>query len=1055
MADDETAQQNQVFPRLVGEVAQLGGWSVELPAQKLIWSDQARAIYELPPGASPTVEEMLEFRPPDDRAVARGYLLACATEGTPFDFESEVRTARGNQRWVRSAAEAVRDARGKVIRIQGILQDITGPRLAAEKVARQSRVQASMSQLQSAMARIRDQQELYDAACRIAVEAGGLHAAWIGLVDEATSQVRAVARAGQIDGYPEEIRISVGAKAKGGGPFGKAISSGQPMVCADTENDPAFAPWRASALARGFRSVAVFPFSLGGRVIGGFALYAGVKDFFDVHEVGLLSRLAADISYAVELIDREQGRQRAEAALRISEERFRAIFEQAAVGLCLVSPDYRFVRVNQQFCQMLGYSADELLADGYCVDTTHPEDRAGDAAAVARLLAGESSVTLEKRYLHKQGHAVWARLTLSVLRSQLGMPEQFLGIAADITARKKAEEERDRLFNLTDDLLFVGNFDGRLEQVNPAFTHALGWSAAELTSQPWIHFVHPDDHEATVRAREALAKNQPVRDFENRFRCTDGSWRWLSWRVIPLMESRQVFGVARDVTERKRIEDTLREQATLLDKAQDAIVVCDLEHRILYWNASAERLYGWKAAEVMSRSAEHLFHPGSEAFRAAVAATLSKGEWVGELEQLDRQRKLLVVECHWTLVRDQEGKPKSILAINTDITERRKLEAHFFRAQRLESIGTLAGGIAHDINNVLAPILMSILMLQEGETDPARRDDLRTIETCARRGADMVRQLLSFARGAGGQRTRVDLRKIAAEVQNIVRDTFPKDITFRLKASALRCEVDADPTQMHQLLTNLCLNARDAMPRGGTLTVSVDPVVLDEIYAGMNFQAKPGPYVRIEVEDTGAGMPPEMLDRIFEPFFTTKETGKGTGLGLSTAHAIVRGQRGFVHVYSEPGKGSRFQIHLPAGLPPEARVEAAVEPSALPRGNGELILVVDDEESIRAMARRTLETFGYRVLGAANGAEAVSHYAQHRAEIAVVLTDMNMPVMDGAATIVALRAIDPAVRVVGSSGLADSHVVQAGGAGPYAFVPKPYTAGTLLVALRKILTDVP
>jgi len=372
----------------------------------------------------------------------------------------------------------------------------------------------------------------------------------------------------------------------------------------------------------------------------------------------------------------------------------------------------------------------------------------------------------------------------------------------------------------------------------------------------------------------------------------------------------------------------------------------------------------------------------------------------------------------------------------------------------MESIGTLAGGIAHDLNNVLSPILMAASMLQDEETDPARLDDLRTIAACAERGADMVRQLLSFARGGGKRRERVDLGAIAREVQRIVRDTFPKHITFRLRAPAPAWEVQGDPTQMHQLLTNLCVNARDAMPGGGTLTVSVEGVVLDEVYAGMAVDARPGPHVLVTVEDTGTGMAPDVVDRIFEPFFTTKQTGQGTGLGLSTVHAIVRNHRGFLNVYSEPGRGTRFRVYLPAEVPAAAALEESAARSTLPRGSGELVLLVDDEEHIRTVTGRTLERFGYRVVAAANGAEAVLLYAQHRGDVAVVLTDMNMPVLDGPATIVALRTIDPGIRVVGSSGLdAGGHLAKAVDAGVKVFVPKPYTADTLLNALRKVLTE--
>jgi CheY-like chemotaxis protein len=372
----------------------------------------------------------------------------------------------------------------------------------------------------------------------------------------------------------------------------------------------------------------------------------------------------------------------------------------------------------------------------------------------------------------------------------------------------------------------------------------------------------------------------------------------------------------------------------------------------------------------------------------------------------------------------------------------------------MESIGTMAGGIAHDLNNVLAPILMAIELLREGETDANRLELLATMEASAQRGADMVRQVLFFARGVEGQPVLVDPATVVRDVQRILRDALPKNIALELSMPKDLWKVKADATQLHQVLMNLCVNARDAMPEGGRLTLALDNAVVDEIYAGMNPQSKPGAYVMLKVADTGFGIPTELQERVFEPFFTTKEVGSGTGLGLSTVHTIIRGHGGFVNLYSEPGRGSEFRIYLPADASGSDIEGAIIESSPLPRGTGEWILVVDDEESIRDVTKRTLERFGYRVLVAVNGAEAISIFARKRGEIAVVLTDMAMPVMDGPATIHALRAIDPAVRIIGSSGLtAEGLLVDSAGAGLQRFVPKPYTADVLLRAVREVILE--
>jgi PAS domain S-box-containing protein len=496
------------------------------------------------------------------------------------------------------------------------------------------------------------------------------------------------------------------------------------------------------------------------------------------------------------------------------------------------------------------------------------------------------------------------------------------------------------------------------------------------------------------------------------------------------------------------VHGRLAEQASLLDKAQDAIVVRDLEHHITYWNKSAERLYGWTAEEALGTTARDL-QPDPAAFDEAMRHLLAEGDWVGELAQVRRDGRPLTVESRWTLVRDAAGQPAEVLVINTDITERTELERQFLRAQRLESIGTLAGGIAHDLNNVLTPIMMAIGMLTERERDPERLDILATLEASARRGADMVQQVLSFARGVEGRREQVDVAAVIRDVERIVNDTFLKNIEAVTAIPDDLWTVSGDPIQLHQVLLNLCVNARDAMPAGGRLRISAANVVLDAAFTGAHIHAVAGPHVLLEVQDNGEGIAPQIAERIFEPFFTTKDVSKGTGLGLSTSLAIVKSHGGFILVDSAAGRGTTFSVYLPAQLAPRAGA-ARVKDVHLPRGAGELILVVDDEAPVRMVTRRLLEAFGYRVALAGNGVEALTVFTARQDEVAAVITDMMMPVMDGPATIRALRAIRPDVRIIAASGM---HGPDAG-VPPLVpdFLPKPYSADALLTVLHRLLS---
>ena len=402
---------------------------------------------------------------------------------------------------------------------------------------------------------------------------------------------------------------------------------------------------------------------------------------------------------------------------------------------------------------------------------------------------------------------------------------------------------------------------------------------------------------------------------------------------------------------------------------------------------------------------------------------------------------------------DSSGKIDGMVITIDDITERKKLETQFLRSQRMESVGTLAGGIAHDLNNVLAPLLISVQLLKTRITGDEGQKLLETLESNVLRGAKLIKQVLTFGRGINGERIPIQPVQVVQEIEQIVHETFPKSVEFQADSAAGLWVVPGDATQIHQVLLNLCINARDAMPAGGRLSIKMENMVLNKIfYGGRNPETKPGSYVVITVTDTGTGIPKEIQNKIFEPFFTTKAPGKGTGLGLSTCFGIIKSHGGFINYYSEVGKGSAFKVYLPADTAAVEPKNLAVESSTLPYGHDELVLVVDDEVPILTLAEATLQHFGYRVLTAVNGAEAVSIYKKHQHEIAVVVTDMKMPVMDGPAAIIALKAINPKVRIIGMSGFnSQGGMTTAKNAGVDYFIPKPFATEVLLHTLQKVL----
>ncbi len=494
----------------------------------------------------------------------------------------------------------------------------------------------------------------------------------------------------------------------------------------------------------------------------------------------------------------------------------------------------------------------------------------------------------------------------------------------------------------------------------------------------------------------------------------------------------------------------------LLDQVHDAIIVRDLAGRIHFWNQGAKNLYGWTREEALTAGLETVINQHCPAQLAeAHQSVLSAGEWQGELPQITKSGKNIVVLSRRRLLRQANGAPDSILIVNTDITDKKIMEQQFLRSQRVECIGRLASGIAHDLNNVLSPIMMACDLLRLKYQDTRDVTLLESLQTSAQRGADIVKQVLTFARGVEGQKVSVQMRHLIKEMSQIIAETFPKNLTLKCQIPTDLWLISGDATHLHQVLLNLCVNARDAMPQGGVLTLAAENLKLDSLTSHLTPGSQPGPYVLLRVADTGMGIPPENLDKIFDPFFTTKGPDQGTGLGLSTVSGIVRSHNGFIQVESKVGIGTEFKIFLPAAR--EVTLDAAeVKAETLPLGQGELILIVEDEVSLRDITRQVLEGHGYLVSCAANGAEAVSLYQLRGREIKVVLTDMAMPVMDGPKTIQALKALNPSIKIIAITGAVTSeggshNLADPSQLGIQAFLYKPITPTALLRTLQNVL----
>ena len=690
----------------------------------------------------------------------------------------------------------------------------------------------------------------------------------------------------------------------------------------------------------------------------------------------------------------------------------------------------------------------------------HPDDRKRVNQLTINAIEKGIPYETEFRFIRSDGSIGYAFSRGKIERDTKGNIVRFYGISKDVSQYKQVEsalrESEQRFRKMADTapvMIWMAGYDKLCYYFNAVWLEFTGRSLDQEIDNGWTNGVHPDDRDRCVQIYEDSFDTHQAFSMEYRLQDKNGDYRWILDKGTPRFNSDGNFegyiGSCIDITERKQAEEKIAEQAVLLDVATDAILLRSLEGTILYCNQSAERMYGWTAKEAIGKAAnELLFKEITQELMNAMQEVERSGSWLGELKKVTKQGRDITVASRWTLVSDEAGNPKSILTVDTDITENKLLESQFLRIQRLESLGTLASGIAHDLNNMLTPILAisQLLPLKLSNVDKTSSEMLKILEANAKRGADLVKQVLSFARGNEGKRTVLQVKHILKDIEQFAKGTFPKSITIERNFPQNLWTVSGDATQLHQVFMNLVVNARDAMTEGGILSIEAENKFIDESYARMNIEAKVGSYVLVTISDTGIGISPQIIDRIFDPFFTTKEVGKGTGLGLSTVLGIIKNHGGFIEVSSEIAKSTQFRVYLPSI---EGDVLAISEREQLPTGNNELILVVDDEVAICEIIKTTLETYNFRVITAQDGIDAIAKYVQHKDKINLVLIDIMMPSMDGVTTIRTLQQMNPQVQIIAMSGLVSNEALtQSNNIDIQGFLAKPFNAGDLLNILQ-------
>ncbi len=765
-------------------------------------------------------------------------------------------------------------------------------------------------------------------------------------------------------------------------------------------------------------------------------------------------------------------KQEAELRLRVQSEQLRTILQTTMDGFWLLNLQGTILDVNQAACLLLGYSRAEMLH--LAADDLDAGPNPVPFAACIEQVVRSGSARFERRQKAKDGRVLEVEVSADFHPNEGGRLFCFL---RDVTERRAAEtalRHSEASLAAAQRVAHIGSWE--LELAVESGPKRLQWSAEayrifgypqgglEVTSENFFQAVHPDDRDLIRRTlSEAISGRVPY-EVEHRILRPNGEERIVRERGEIVCSEQgvpeKIIGTVQDITENKRSEEVLLETSNLLRillaNLDAGTLVEDEQRRIMHVNQRFCNLFGLPHApdELLGRGFDQAVGPCKVLFAAPEDFSRGVSRLLNQRIPVNNEELLLqdgrVFSRDYTpivLGPDRSGH----LWTYRDITEKTRLEQQILRAQRLESVGTLASGVAHDLNNVLSPILMGLDMLKTSLTSAEDLSMLAMMQESAVRGKETVHQLLTFARGAASQKGPVQLRHLLKEVVRLLQQTFPKDIQIHSHYSEEPFVVNADPSQLHQVLMNLCVNARDAMPQGGLLTLSLENQVLGEEAPRLHLQARPGCYTVLKVIDTGSGIQPEILDRIFDPFFTTKPQGKGTGLGLATALGIVESHGGVILVQTQVGRGTTFIMYLPATASQVEPLSAAPAPR-LVNGTGELILVVDDEHSILRVARTLLGNSGYRCLTAANAHRALELFTTHRKDICLVLTDVMMPFGDGRQLISSLHQLAPELPLIAMSGLASADIsTELQSLGARTFLVKPFGASELLKAIHLCL----
>ncbi|MFN3534070.1 MAG: PAS domain S-box protein [Desulfatiglandales bacterium] len=732
----------------------------------------------------------------------------------------------------------------------------------------------------------------------------------------------------------------------------------------------------------------------------------------------------------------------------------------------------RFVFLNKASKSITGYEREELIGKTYEVIM----DKETASLVFQRFnqvfRTGEHVKFFEHDILRKDGNRLTISSSISLVRDETGKKIGFRGIIRDITVQKELTERLRALelwyrtlFDSSATALFVIEPDAVISLVNRQAEVILGYGGDQIVGKlRWMDLVHPKDIPMLMeRWKERLRTDDPtIRPYQIRIKTSEGL-KWVFMSVGYLPHLRKTIASLIDITDRVRAEEEARYREEAFRLALEAspipIALYDINLSPLFINRAFEETFGWKLEELRGPDLSSARHIPEELKGEAleIARKLyEKGIITGiHTKRKNKRGELLDVLLNGAAFLDREGKPRGLVTFLMDITEREKIESQLRQLHKLEALGGVTGGVAHDFNNILQAIygFAQVMLLRKKPEDPDYRR-LKAIEESCERARDLIQNLLIFSRKSEPKLKTVNLNRELKQNITVLERLIPKMIKLELNLTDDLYLINADTTQLQQVIINLSVNARDAMPDGGTLTFETKNLYLDEEFCKTHVGFKPGPYVLLSVTDTGVGIPPEIIDKIFDPFFTTKEPGKGTGLGLSTVYGIVKSHGGFINCYSIVGQGTTFKIYLPAALQEDKRVQLKELNSHLPLGKGERILVVDDEENILELFRDTLTKANYKVITARSGEECIGICERVEGKIDLIVMDLNMPGMGGIKCIKELQERNMLKKIMIASGYhLNGELREQLGMKKIVYLTKPFDYPSLLKTIRELLDE--